>query len=116
SPVWAPDGLAWQSCPPTPTGLPRQMSTTRATSVAGGHNTISGAPAPRPRAASTIAVASAVPAAHRPFIFQLPAINCRRWDISDFPREGREAYAFIADGLPISKPNGPVAGHGARPL
>src|SRR5438445_644720 len=36
SPVRAPLGSVWQSCPPTATGLPRSMSATAARTVAGG--------------------------------------------------------------------------------
>ena len=45
SPVWAPEGAAWQSCPPIITGDPAAAATAAAISVAGGQIAMSQAAA-----------------------------------------------------------------------
>ena len=76
SPVWAPDGLAWQSCAPMATAEPRAAAAKRASKVAGGHTIRSALPA-MAAAPATILSSSATEAAS-PFIFQLPATSGRR--------------------------------------
>src|SRR3984885_11446986 len=76
SPVWAPDGLGWQSCPPIARAFePRALSAKAITRVAGGQTRRSARPATFEALAS---MASNSPLdALRPFIFQLPAISGR---------------------------------------
>jgi hypothetical protein len=75
SPVWAPDGSAWQSWPPIATGEPRAARANSAIRVAGGH-TIRSALLANAGAAAMILESSAAEAAS-PFIFQLPATSGR---------------------------------------
>jgi len=78
SPVCAPLGFAWQSCPPTITADPASMRATVKISVAGGQTSTS-QPSPSPprrsraSAASGATICAAVSVS--PFIFQLPAIR-----------------------------------------
>jgi hypothetical protein len=73
SPVCAPEGAGWQSCAPMARAEPRARSAHLERSVAGGQ-TIASAGAPdRPAARRSISPSAGA----SPFIFQLPAINCR---------------------------------------
>src|SRR5919199_3498375 len=74
SPVWAPEGFAWQSWPPMRTGEPDAASANSRISVAGGQimtSKRSPAPAGRPRISASSSDAEAL----SPFIFQLPATS-----------------------------------------
>src|SRR3984885_10348503 len=86
SPVWAPEALGWQSCPPIASVFePRAFSAKAAISVAGGQTKRSALPA-TPEAPASMASNSAIEA-FRPFIFQLPAISGRMASvISGSPR------------------------------
>src|SRR6202035_2963476 len=76
SPVWAPDGLGGQSCPPIARRFePRDFSAKAAIKVAAGQTSKSALPTTRDAPAS-MASNSAIDAL-RPFIFQLPAISGR---------------------------------------
>src|SRR5262245_9737741 len=73
SPVWAPAGSAWQSCPPIITDEPRAEAANSRIKVAGGH-TINSALLFSSAAPDRILANSARDAAN-PFIFQLPATS-----------------------------------------
>src|SRR5215204_869193 len=76
SPVKAPSGSGWQSCPPMATGEPRVSSANAAISVAGGQISRSAAGV-MPPAPAMIARSSDADV-FNPFIFQLPATSGRR--------------------------------------
>src|ERR1700722_18369097 len=76
SPVWAPDGLGWQSWPPIKSPFePANFAANAAISVAGGQTSRS-AFAATLEAPASMASNSAMED-RRPFIFQLPAISGR---------------------------------------
>src|SRR5271163_1918784 len=104
SPVWAPDGLGWQSCAPTISALPRAFSANAAIRVAGGQTRRSAFSATW-EAPASMASNSAIEDL-RPFIFQLPAISGRIASVmSGFPGISDEdalaepAYQFQMPGL-----------------
>ncbi len=78
SPVWAPEALAWQSCPPTRIAVSPAFHAIGAISVAGGQIRISQV---APLVAASSAAISARLAAV-PFIFQFPAASFWRIDRS----------------------------------
>src|SRR5215469_6913046 len=76
SPVWAPFGDEWQSCPPSAIPLPARTPPTVSRRVAGGQTRTSQPISPPAEAVrATSARASAAPSARNPFIFQLPATS-----------------------------------------
>src|ERR1700731_827347 len=76
SPVWAPDGLGWQSWPPSVTPFePDNLAAKAAINVVGGQTSRSAFPVTL-EAPGTMALNSAIDA-RRPFIFQLPAMSGR---------------------------------------
>src|SRR5215467_10814513 len=76
SPVWAPEGLGWQSCAPIVSALePATLLAKLATNVAGGQTRRSALEA-TPAAPASIA-SNSPNEDFNPFIFQLPAINGR---------------------------------------
>src|SRR5258706_8414637 len=87
SPVWAPDGLGWQSCAPTARVFePRALSAKAAIRVAGGQTSRSALAATCDAPASM--ASNSAWEDLRPFIFQLPAIRGRMASvIARFPKE-----------------------------
>src|SRR5579859_3507866 len=76
SPVWAPDGLGWQSWPPIATLFEPDNATAKAAiNVAGGQTRRSAFPVTLD--APAIMASNSVIEARRPFIFQLPTIRGR---------------------------------------
>src|SRR5436305_1477270 len=76
SPVWAPDGLGWQSCPPIVRPFePRAFAANTEMRVAGGHTSRSALPATFSVPASM--ASNSLIEEFSPFIFQLPAISGR---------------------------------------
>src|SRR5882762_3116330 len=119
SPVWAPDGLGWQSCAPTARVFePRARSAKSAISVAGGQTS-----------RSALAATSGAPASMAsnspledlsPFIFQLPAISGRMASIiAGFPGKFWVKHALAEPGgefqiAPLAVPEPPTASTGER--